>query len=282
VEVPVDQVRRALTDPDALRTWLAEHVEVDLPHAFAFWGRYTPGGDVPRQRPLLVDDRTVRLGWLLDGEDTTVEINLTEETPDSTVVSLTQTHVPDWEEVVAESGFRCVLATFWALAISNLADYLMGRELTPMCDFSEPALREKVIVGAPPKAVFDSLVKPEQFRQWFGANMEIEPHVGGRWAMGGFDVENSVAKIVDLDPERRVVLDWGSYVTSWDLAESDGKTHLTFVHSGFDEPNPPYAGWMGWLAGVSELRRFHELPHWQTIWLQHDMPGIPEGIRAIG
>jgi uncharacterized protein YndB with AHSA1/START domain len=41
---PVAEVRRALTDPAALRVWLAEHAEVDLPHRYEFWGRYTPDG----------------------------------------------------------------------------------------------------------------------------------------------------------------------------------------------------------------------------------------------
>jgi uncharacterized protein YndB with AHSA1/START domain len=48
---PLATVRRALTDADALRTWLAEHAEVDLPDRYEFWGRHTPEGSVARQRP---------------------------------------------------------------------------------------------------------------------------------------------------------------------------------------------------------------------------------------
>ena len=54
-----------------LRMWFAEHVEVDRPHRCEFWGRYTPDGDAPNQRPLHVDDHTLRSSWMLDGEDTT-------------------------------------------------------------------------------------------------------------------------------------------------------------------------------------------------------------------
>ena len=36
---PIHAVRHALTDAAALRVWLAEHAEVDLPRTFAFWGR---------------------------------------------------------------------------------------------------------------------------------------------------------------------------------------------------------------------------------------------------
>jgi uncharacterized protein YndB with AHSA1/START domain len=277
-DVPLRRVRDALTDARALRVWLAEHAEVDLPGSYAFWGRYTPEGDAPHQRPLYADERTLRFAWLLDGEDTTVEIDLAEDQTDATILSLTQTHVPAWPDVVAERGVRCVLATFWGLALANLADYLAGRELTPMCDFTSPRLRATVAIGAPPEEVYDSLVEPERFRRWFGVNMDIEPHVDGRWAMGGFDLENSVARIVELVPGSKVVLDWDGLVETWELAGSGGKTFFTFAQSGFDDENPPYAKWLGWLSGVAELRRFHELANWRPTVLQHDIPETPPEI----
>ncbi|GAA3000220.1 SRPBCC family protein [Actinokineospora diospyrosa] len=281
---PIAQVRHALTDPQALRTWLAEHAEVDLPGRFAFWGRYTPEGQAPTQRPVYVDEHTLRFVWPLAGEDTTVELTLAEETPATTIVSVTQTHVPDWVEVVAEVNPRSVLATFWSLSIANLVDYVEGRELTPKCDFTAEGLTGEVVIDAPPDAVFRSLMEPERFGRWFGATMEVEPYVGGRWAMGGFgvdkDVDNSIATIIDLAPDRKVGLDWGNMTSTWELADSDGGTRLTFVHSGFDEGNPPYAGWLGWLGGISELRRFHELPHWRPIWFEHRIPGTPQHVLA--
>lgn len=76
VDAPLETVRRALTDAEALRTWLAEHAEVDLPHRYAFWGRYTPDGAEPHQRVLHVDDRTLRLEWTVKGQATTTEIML--------------------------------------------------------------------------------------------------------------------------------------------------------------------------------------------------------------
>jgi hypothetical protein len=45
-----------------------------------------------------------------------------------------------------------------------------------------------------------------------------------------------------------------------------------FVQSGFDEQQPPYAAWTGSLAGLAELRRFHEVPNWQPIWLPEEAP----------
>jgi uncharacterized protein YndB with AHSA1/START domain len=277
-QVPVKEVHHALTDAAALRTWLAEYAEVDLPHRYEFWGRYTPEGDAPHQRPLDVDDHTVRLSWLLDGEDTTVEISLAEDGPQSTLLTLTQTHIPSWEESMAGNSILGVLHTFWSLAIANLVDHVEGRALTPKCDFTSAEMRAEVLINATRDAVYDSMMDPEQFRRWFGANIDIEPYVGGRWSMGGFEVDPVGAKILELEPGQKMTMAWPHGMTaSWELAESAGQTRLTFVQSGFDAD---YGAWMGWLGGVAELRRFHELSDWRPIWLEVDLPGMPEGILA--
>jgi hypothetical protein len=53
------------------------------------------------------------------------------------------------------------------------------------------------------------------------------------------------------------------------------------VSSGFDPDNPPYHGWAGWLSGVAELRRYHEVPRWRTIWRQIEAPGVPAEMLGI-
>lgn len=281
VSAPVKEVHQALTDAAALRIWLAEHAEVDLPHRYEFWGRYTPEGDAPHQRLLHVDEHTLRFSWLVGGEETTVEIRLDEESLTSTILSLSQTHFPGWAEAVAETSIRGALYTFWALALANLVDHLEGRELTPKCDFTSLRMREQILIAADREAVFDSLLDPEKFRRWFGANVDIEPYVGGRFAMGGFELDPSPAKILELEPGRKMTMGWeDGLVASWELEDSDGKTRMTFVQSGFDEKRPPYAGWLGWLSGVAELRRFHELSDWRPIWVEAQMPGVPDGMLA--
>jgi uncharacterized protein YndB with AHSA1/START domain len=265
VEAPIKDVYHALTDPDAMRTWLAEYAEVDLPNRYEFWGRYTPEGDTPHQRLLHADDRALRFTWRLDGVDTTTEISLDEEGADSTIVSLSQTHV-DFQEAITGSSIRGVLQTFWSLAIANLADYVKGRDLTPKCDFTSPEFRGEVVIAAPMDAVYDSLTNSEKASQWFGFPIGIEPYVGGRFAMGGFDA-GPAAKIIDLDPGRSMTVDWGpTGIVTWELADSGGKTRLTFVQSGFDTGRPPYPAWTGWLGGLAELRRYHEIPDWRPIW----------------
>ncbi|NUW45168.1 SRPBCC family protein [Nonomuraea rhodomycinica] len=265
VQAPVKEVRHALTDPAAMRVWLAEHAEVELPGRYAFWGRHTPEGDAPRQRLLHADDRTVRFAWTLGGVEATTEFAVEEDGDDATIVSLSQSDY-DHQEAIANTSIRGVLQTYWCLALANLAEHLEGRELTPKIDFTTPDMRAEVVVDAEPDAVFDSLVDSEKATRWFGYPLAIEPRVGGRFAMGGLDNPNP-AVIVDLEPGRRLSVDWGPVgVGTWELDGSGGRTRLTLVQSGFEGELPPYGAWGGILAGLSELRRFHEIPDWRPIW----------------
>lgn len=267
---PVEAVRHALTDPAELRVWLAEHAEVELPRRYAFWGRFTPEGDAPQQRLLHVDEHILRFAWPLDGVETTTEFELTPE-GETTVLTLRQSHF-DFAEAMSGSSIRGVLQTFWALGIANLAARLEGRPLLPRTDFTTTDLRGELTIAAPTDRVWESLTDSEQASAWFGYPIGIEPWVGGRYAMGGFE-SGDAAKVIDLEPGRKMSVDWGPVgVSTWELAESEGKTRLTFVQSGFDEGNPPYAAWSGSVAGLSELRRYHEMADWQPIWLSVEMP----------
>lgn len=278
---PVDRVRRAVTDAAELRTWLAEHATVELPDRFEFWGSHTPEGDAPHQALRHVDDHSLRFDWRIGGEDTAVEIGWA-ATDDGTVVTLSQSHFPGWEAAVAEVGVLGYLYTYWCLALANLVDHVEGRPLTPMVDFTTAEMRGEVLIDAPVAAVARSLVDAGQYSRWFGAKIDIEAWEGGRVAMGGFDANPHPAKVVDFEPDRRMGIDWGGMVSTWELAESGGGTRLTFVQSGFDTGRPPYGAWAGWLSGVAELRRYHELADWRPIWLRPDVPGLPEGVLTEG
>jgi uncharacterized protein YndB with AHSA1/START domain len=271
----------ALTDPAALRVWLAEHADVELPGKYEFWGRFTPDGAQPHQRVLHVDERTIRFAWTVEGVETTAQFEVDED-EDGTLVTLSQTDLPSFEDVIHDrAGARGALQTFWSLAIANLADYLAGRALTPMVDFTSNELRASVVIDAAPDEVFDSMITPEVFRTWFGANVDIEPYLGGRFAMGGFDVDPGGAKFVEFEQGRKAALRFADgETTSWELDGSDGKTRFTIMHSGFDPANPPYPGWGGWLGGIASLRRYHELPGLPSIWRQVEIAGVPEGMMA--
>lgn len=261
----LDDVRQALTDPKALNLWLGEHSTVELPGTFEFWGRYIPEGDAPHQRVLRYDDDTLRLAWLLGGVETTTEITLIEESGDSTIIKLSQSHFT-WAEAVTGSTIRGVLQTFWSLALANLVDHLEGRELTMRPDFTSAELSGEALIDAPVAQVYASLTESAKVSAWFGYPVDVDARVGGRFAMGGFEAGPGM-EILELVEGEKMSIDWGmAGVSTWELAESGGKTRLTFVMSGFDG-NPPYGAWLGWLSGVASLRRFNEQNNWQSIWV---------------
>ncbi|GAB3655244.1 hypothetical protein GCM10027589_14360 [Actinocorallia lasiicapitis] len=261
LEAPLKDVHRALTEPEELEAWLAEHAEAGQDR-FAFWGRTTPEGGSPHQRLIKLDERSLSFHWLLDGVDTTVTIELTED-GGLTYLDLSQT---DFSFAVAESGSPLgMLMTYWYMATARLADHLAGRELTPLPDFTSADLSTSLVIDAPHDAVYASLVESAQFSQWWGMPVEIDARVGGLFDMVGA----GSAPIVAFEPGHSMTTDWGGGgMATWELEGSEGKTRLTFVQSGFDSGRPPYAGWMGWLSGISELRRFHEIKPWQALWVE--------------
>ena len=281
VPAPPKVTWEALTDPAAMRVWLAEHADVDLPGKYEFWGRFTPDGAAPRQRVLHVDEHTIRFGWTVEGVEDTVQFEVADD-KDGTLVTLSHSDLPSFEDIIADrAGARGAVQTFWSLAIANLADYLAGRELTPKVDFTSPELRASLVIDAAPEQVFDSITRAEVFRKWFGAVVDIEPRLGGRFAMGGFELDPGGAKFVEFEPGRKAALLFADgETTSWELAGSEGRTRLTVTHSGFDPANPPYSAWGGWLGGLAGLRRYHELPGQRPIWRQVEIAGVPVGLLA--
>jgi hypothetical protein len=51
------------------------------------------------------------------------------------------------------------------------------------------------------------------------------------------------------------------------LEDSQGKTRLTIVQSGFSTPRPPYAAFLGTVTGFLSLRRYVEEPDWKSIYV---------------
>ena len=278
---PPPVVYQALTTAEALRAWFAEHAEVSLPQArYEFWGRSTPGGDIPRQRLLKAEpDHLLRFAWTLEGDETTAEIRLDPDGPQGTMLRLAQTGVPTWAELSTGGGKRGTLHNFWMLSIANLANHVEGRPLVPRCDFSpaRPAqARVELTVDASPTAVFASLTEPAELDRWLTSGAKVDPRVGGEIVM---HPGAEPLRILDLDPDRTLAHTWefaGLHtVVRWELEGSQGRTHLTLVHSGFADDATDAAAQQesGWLALLSEFNRMHESgPTWRPRVLEFALP----------
>ncbi|MGB4135053.1 MAG: SRPBCC domain-containing protein [Microbacterium sp.] len=248
-----ERVMRALTDPDEMAVWLAEHADVSLPDHYRFWGRYTPEGDSPSQTLIEAASDRLRFTWVLDGLDTDVQITLAEE-GEGTLVTLRQTGADPMA-----SGVRGMLQTFWAATLANLVDLVEDRAALALTDLTSAELRAETTIDAPVDDVFSSLVDAAKVTAWFGFPIAITPAVGGQYGFG---------TIAELDPGSRLSVDYGPMgIATWELEGSGGKTRIVMTQSGFGPDQPPYAAWLGALSGLAELRRFHELSPWQPIWV---------------
>jgi uncharacterized protein YndB with AHSA1/START domain len=258
-----EAVFTALTDPAALRTWLADEADVDLPAGrFGFAGRHTPQGDTIRQRLITVEPgQRLAFAWTLDDQETTVDLRLSGD-DGRTTLRLTQDPMPTLDELMAPTGRRDGLHsmhTYWGLALANLAEYVEGRALTPRADFGadRPAeIRTQLIIDASPAEVFESLTDPKQVARWFGWEVQIDPRLGGKIAFG------AEGKIIDFEPGRTLAYEDGDgAIVRWELEGSDGKTFLTFVETGYrdDELDNAAQHEAGWLGAIAELKRMHEL-----------------------
>lgn len=275
------RVHQALTRAEDLQVWLAEHAHVDLGQGvYEFWGRYTPEGERGRQKLLEFDDTSVKFSWFLHGTDYTVELGV-EERDGQTLVAVTQSPYPAWGEGVHDEVHAGVVQTFWPLVLANLVEHVEGRPVFGFCDFTTSEQRFETDIAAPAASIIDALTDADVFARWFGARMEIEPYVGGRWSMGSFEEDETPAKILALDEEHFAIEFADGMVSSWELAESGGKTHLTFVQSGFDAAKPPYGSWMGWLSGFADMKRMLELPEWRPMWHSFDIPGMPDDFLVL-
>jgi uncharacterized protein YndB with AHSA1/START domain len=116
-----ETVYEALTDAKQLEVWFAEHADVSLPDGrYEFWGRYTPGGERGRQRLLeAAPGQRLRFAWQLDGAERTVELALVEE--GGTVLTVTEV------DSAGEPVF--VNASFWGMALANLASHVEGHSV---------------------------------------------------------------------------------------------------------------------------------------------------------
>lgn len=144
------------------------------------------------------------------------------------------------------------------LEIANAVDALEGR---PVLEFDDSSTA--VDIAAPTDEVFESLIDRELFERWFGLPLAIELFPGGRFEIEG---GGPVGTVVELVADHRLVLSEHTGVSTWDLSEVDTGTRLSVTMRLGDGPPPPRS-WCGWLSGINQLRRLHEVSDRCPIWV---------------
>jgi len=267
----------ALTDAEALRRWFAEEAEVDarVGGPYRFWGRHTLGtpaaAEATQRITAIVPGERLAFEWMLHGRATNVDLVIA-STEKGT--SLKVTHTVDGELPVSRA--REYLDDHWRFQCGNLTAHLAGGAGIVRPDFADPApeVRMSIEIAASRAVVWTTLLDPARVAEWFGApKVRITPETGGEYRVGweyqieGRDVLGGPTRILEIEPERRLVLDWPDWrgdasVSGQWIAftlEGDGdRTTVHFVHGGFtrtvDISDYPF----GWVWFTSELKRVAE------------------------
>lgn len=279
-----ERVFKALTDSNAVRAWFSEYAEIDLgANRYDFWGRFTPAApDREAGRHAVVEQvpgERLAYRWRAGGSDTRVTFRLH---PHDKGTLLALRHDPDGE-AGSEQG---VAEDFWFLSLENLRRHLDGRASDARIDFTNPMrgdIRHQIEIDAPPHRVWKVLTDPDELNRWIATHATVQLEKDGLYSLGWIqdDTDFSASKVIDVVPDHRLSLEDppGMFeyptVITWEMKENNGKTTLTFTHSGFDADQDVSGLHTGWLNFVSWVRSVSE---YGAAWV----PPIPASPASVG
>jgi uncharacterized protein YndB with AHSA1/START domain len=118
-------------------------------------------------------------------------------------------------------------------------------------------------IAAPPSTVYRYLTESDKWKLWQGVDAELDPRVGGIFALLMGNGMSARGQFVELEPDKRVVFTWGwldrpgippgsTTVEVVLIAEGDG-TRLVLTHRSVrdDEAASQRMGWTHYLARLA-------------------------------
>lgn len=257
---PVEDVFAALTESSHLDNWFAEDVKIEprLDGCFAFEGLdgYSSGEILAFDPP-----NSIQFTLTANGAQSIAAFALKPDA-DGTGVTLTLTVEEDNHEAVG-------LASDWVcLTLYNVRAYLeVGRlawqaETTPSNEVSA-----SIQVHATPGDAFAALIDPDKLKKWLSGDSSVDV-AKGEYSYGwtaeedGEQVPAGPAKIVEMEPEKRLVHDWyypddGSSQVEWTVEGEGGTTTVRLTHTGL-EPDHAMGYLRGWSVILYELQAYLE------------------------
>lgn len=96
-----------------------------------------------------------------------------------------------------------------------------------------PDIRKTAVFNAPIGKVWASVATSEGIAAWFMPN-DFKPEVGHAFHLEAGPFGQSPCEVTEVDPPNRLSFKWGrDWTLTFELAESDGKTEFTLIHSGW-------------------------------------------------
>lgn len=272
LEIPIKadpaRVFEALIDPDTLRAWFAEQVDISLAeNRYDFWGRFTPENPSRKNGSHKIIEfeqgRILAYEWKLRGRDTRVdyEINSSDE---GCLLRLKHFGLPTLQPYESSIG------DFWTHVLEGLRSLLENNKPYEMMDYSRVPYGEvsmTVSISAKSQDVFRGLIDPDQLNRWIAKKAEVDPKPGGKISFGW---DGGPVKILEIVPDRKLSYSWHweqepETVTTWELEESGGTTRLTVVQSGFAPDRNCEDYYIGWHKYIHRLKVMLEDTDWKRV-----------------
>lgn len=273
---PPAAIYDAFTQEALVTQWLTPEARVSLDRGlFELWGSSLPEAPAATATSLIdfERDRAIRFAWHVRGGSGQVAVTLTRageaQAPQEPGAGAEHCRVritcalPPFEEGMADAN------DFWCLALENLRRLLSRQRGVVFPDFSQSPIGGagvSIEIDAPATAVFDALVSPPQLDRYIATRATVDLRPGGTynygWKGGG------PIKVLDVEPDRQLRFSWhydhgavqvSETVVTWTLEESNGRTRLTVVHSGFASTRKSDDYRTGWLRYLHAIKSMIEL-----------------------
>ena len=275
---PLKTTFEALTTKPALQTWFAEHVELEprVGGAFRFWGKHTydtpSKADATQTVSTFDPPNRFAFAWRFLDCDSEVTFALEENDDGENKTKITGRHA--FKTMPGAPRAKELIEDLWRLHGGNFTAYLNGDGELLLPDYNDPSpeICQSILIDAPRAEVFKALITPELLAKWIWAeNAKVEPKAGGAYSYGwnyevdGKKVAGGPTKILEYVENEKLVTDWPDWrgdasvplqTITWLLADENGKTRVTVIHSGFvravDFSDYPF-GWAGFLAQLKDV-----------------------------
>lgn len=256
-KVAPERLYEACTDPESLKKWFAERIEIALDkNRYDFWGKHTPdnpGREEGKHRLInALPNRSISYEWKLRGNDTIVEYRILPH-DEGSIFDLRHTGLPELKP------YQSSIGDFWTHVLEGLRRYLENDMPHRLMDYSEDIrgdVMRSVWIESDLRTIFSSLIDPEQLNLWVARDAKVEPKNGGIMDFGWGD---GPKKILEIVPNEKLSYSWGwadepETVTTWTLEESDGGTKVTVVQSGFAPDRNSEDYYIGWHKFIYRLK----------------------------
>ncbi len=273
VEVSLEQVYRALTEPAQLEAWFAEQVEIELvPEGkYAFWGKHTLWGRAVRTATQTVVAASMpgrlTFRWIMRKQVTEVTYTLS-VSDGATRLSVAHDLV---EGDLAEIS-REMIADFWCISMINLLWHVELGKTMHRFDYTKTKgnIALEFNLGAPPSQIFQALTLPARMDAWLSHQAKVELRIGGCYSFGwkheidGKKVEVGPTALIELEQDKRISYGWHwpgetpDTLVTWELEPVGKGSRVKFMHTGFPARRDSTDYTQGWAAFLCKLKLYLE------------------------